>query len=65
MGLPKLLSCSGGARQGPRPKQALEPALRELNPLWGRKWGAPNSAVKVAARAQIMKTAEAVGTWVM
>ena len=43
----------GGAR-----KSALEPGLRELNPAPLRfgvgKWGAPNSAVKVAARSQNM-----------
>ena len=49
LGLPKL-PC------GPHPKSALEPGLQELNPAplrcWVGKWGAPNSAVKVAARSQ-------------
>ena len=40
--------------------QPLEPGLRELNPAPSRcgvwKWGAPNSAVKVAARCQNIPT---------
>ena len=40
----------------PRPKSALEPGLLELNPAPLRcgvgNWGAPKSAVKVAARSQ-------------
>ena len=51
------LSCLVAPWRGPipRPKSALVPGPRELNPvpLWCGvgEWGAPNSAVKVAARS--------------
>ena len=52
-GRPFKLPCCPGL--GPRPKSALRPGLRGLNPAPLRcgvgKWGAPNSAVKVPARA--------------
>ena len=47
-----------GRGLGPCPKSALEPGLRESNPAPLRsglgQWGAPNSAVKVAARSRNM-----------
>ena len=51
------LSClvAPGRGLAPRPKSAPEPGIWELDPaVWARagKWGAPNSAAKVAARSQ-------------
>ena len=56
VGLPKLPCCSGVGASPPPEVSPVEPGLRELNPAALRcgvgKWGAPNSAVKVAARPQ-------------
>ena len=60
MGLPRLPCCPWGGE--PRPKSALEavawspgtePSALEV---WGGEWGAPNSAVKVAARSQNIRS---------